>query len=337
VPLPTSVLIVDDEPSVRHLMVRWAESLGLHPRVAANADEAVRTLQTEACDVAVIDVMMPGKNGLWLADELRRAFPHTAVILATAHVEEIDRTAASVADLLIKPFKRDRFIMALDRGREWRRQTFDDSSWERTLAAELRERVSRMLLALHEGRKSGRSEAAVLLDIEQQRIPDVVEHSERVARYAVAVAGELKLSDAVIARVELAARFHDLGKVATPEAVLTKPSPLSGFEVELMRAHVDSGAEVLEASETLQEIAPIVRASHEWFGGTGYPKRLAGAAIPIESRIIAVADAYDAMTQDRQYRTRLSAAESVAELLRSVPRQFDPDIVVAFLNVLNRH
>jgi HD-GYP domain-containing protein (c-di-GMP phosphodiesterase class II) len=119
--------------------------------------------------------------------------------------------------------------------------------------------------------------------------------------------------------------------------VLTKPSPLTAVEVAIMRAHVDSGAEVLEATHTLQEIAPLVRASHEWFGGTGYPKRLAGAAIPIESRIISVADAYDAMTQDRQYRSRLSAAESVTELLRSVPRQFDPDVVVAFLNVLGRH
>lgn len=332
-----SVLIVDDEPSIRHLMVRWAESLGLQPRTAANADEAVQTLRAESCDLAVIDVMMPGKNGLWLASELRRDYPHMAVILATAHIEEVDRAAAPVADLLIKPFKRDRFIMALDRGREWRRHAFEETEWERSLHLELRERVSQMLLTLHEQRRAGRDEQDILVDIERARVPDVVEHSERVARYAVGVAAELRLPDTTIARLDIAARFHDLGKTATPESVLTKPSPLTSVEVALMREHVDSGADVLEATHTLQDIAPLVRASHEWFGGTGYPKRLAGAMIPIESRIIAVADAYDAMTQDRQYRTRLSVAESVSELLRSCPRQFDPDVVVAFLNIVGRH
>lgn len=332
-----SVLIVDDEPLVRHLMVRWAESLGLHPRTAANAEEAVAALRSERCDVAVIDVMMPGKDGLWLATELRREYPHMAVILATAHVEEVDRAAAPIADLLIKPFKRERFIMALDRGRKWRRQAFEETECERALDAELRERVSQMLLTLHEQRRQGRLEHDILLDIARARVPDVVEHSERVARYALAVGAEIELPEVTMARLELAARFHDLGKVATPESVLTKPSPLNAAEVALMRAHVDSGADVLEATQTMTEIAPLVRASHEWFGGTGYPKRLAGAEIPIESRIIAVADAYDAMTQDRQYRSRLSAAESVSELLRSVPRQFDPDVVVAFLNIVGRH
>lgn len=333
----TSVMIVDDEPSIRHLMVRWAEGLGLQSRTARNADEAVRALETEACDLAVIDLMMPGKDGLWLARELRRHHPHMAVILATANGEKVDRAAAPIVDLLIKPFKRDRFIMALDRGREWRRQAVEDVEWHRQLTREMEHRVAEMLESLEQARAAGSPEADTLARLTRTRVPDVEQHAERVARYALQIASEMNMPARELDAVELTARFHDVGKAATPQAVLTKPSPLTTVEVSLMRCHVETGADILERTDTLAHLAPLVRASHEWFCGGGYPLGLAGSAIPLASRIIAVADAYDAMTQDRQYRSRLSTAEAVSELLRSVPAQFDPGIVAAFLNVLNRH
>lgn len=332
----TSVLIVDDEPSVRSLMVRWAESLGLHPTTAENADEAVRAQRHRPCDVAVIDVMMPGRSGLWLASELRRDFPQTAVILATAHLEELDPKTTAVADLLIKPFKRERFLLALDRGREWHQHAIEEVEWHQRLTDELTQQTAAVTEELARSRETG-AEAEVLFEILRNRVPDVALHSERVSRYAVAIASAIVDSVGALPRLELAAKFHDLGKAATPHAVLTKPSPLSAIEVGLMRAHVDSGADILERTFTLKDLAPIVRASHEWFNGRGYPLGLAGDRIPLESRIIAVADAYDAMTQDRKYRSRLSAAEAISEILRSVPSQFDPDVVIAFLNVLNRH
>jgi HD-GYP domain-containing protein (c-di-GMP phosphodiesterase class II) len=165
----------------------------------------------------------------------------------------------------------------------------------------------------------------------------VIGHGERVARFSVAIGRALRLPEDGLSTIDAAARFHDIGKLATPEALLTKPSPLTPGEVAIMRKHVDAGAEILAATESLRTIAPLVRASHEWFGGGGYPQRLAGDAIPLASRIVAVADAYDAMTQDRRYRSRLDSADAIAELLRSAPVQFDPDIVVAFLNVLGQH
>lgn len=331
----TSILIVDDEPSVRSLMVRWADSLGLQAQTAENADQAVKALQERTYDVAVIDVMMPGRNGLWLASELRREYPQTAVVLATAHVEELDAKATAVADLLIKPFKRDRFLLALDRGREWRRHAIEEVEWHQRLVDELTEQTAAVIEELDRNRASA-EESEVLFEIMRRRVPDVAAHSERVSRYAGAIAAVMS-ADVPPARLELAARFHDLGKVATPHAVLTKPSPLSPVEAGLMRAHVDSGAEILEHTHSLRDLAAPVRASHEWFNGRGYPQGLSGHNIPLESRIIAVADAYDAMTQDRGYRNRLSTAEAVSEILRSVPAQFDPDVVVAFLNVLSRH
>ena len=332
-----SVLIVDDEAAIRDLLTRWVESLGLQSCTAATAEEAVETLDAQHCDLAIIDIMMPGKNGLWLASELRRTHPDTAVVLATANEDMVRNAPPPVADLLIKPFKRDRFVLAVDRGREWRRQAVEELEWQAQVSKEVRARTADVQWEVERGRAAGQDEADVLWQLAVARIPDVVEHCERVVRYTISIARELGIDASELSAFERAARFHDIGKIAMPEAVLTKPSPLTAGEAAIMRLHVDAGSEILEATTTLKSTVPIVHASHEWFGGKGYPQGLAGSAIPLASRIIAVADAYDAMTQDRRYRSRLNAAEALSELLRSVPAQFDPDVVVAFLNIVNRH
>jgi len=335
----TSVLIVDDEPAVRELMARWVTALGLEPTTAANADEAIDTLRNRHHDLAVIDVMMPGKNGLWLAGEVRRDHPNTAVVIATAYTELLESAPpeSPIADLLIKPFKRERFVLAVDRSREWCRQATSELEWHARLSAELRGRIDEIRAHMECVEQTGGDEARALLALAAARAPLMVEHCERVARFSVAIAKEIKMPEHERKQLEIAARFHDVGKVAIPDALITKPSPLTPGEIAIMRRHVNAGAEILEATIALAAIEPIVHASHEWFGGGGYPEKLAGSAIPLASRIIAVADAYDAMTNDRTYRPRLDSAEAVSELLRCAPAQFDPDIVIAFLNILGRH
>jgi len=186
-------------------------------------------------------------------------------------------------------------------------------------------------------REAGAPELELLTRLMLDRVPDALEHSNRVARYARSIAREMRLDKQAADLLDLGARMHDLGKGAMPEALLTKPSPLTCGETAIMRRHVDAGVEILAATNDLAEAAPIVHASHEWFGGSGYPRQLAGLAIPLASRVIAVADAYDAMTQDRFYRTHLDSADAVGEMLRCCPRQFDPEVVRAFLTVLGRH
>jgi putative nucleotidyltransferase with HDIG domain len=335
----TSVLIVDDEPAVRDLMARWVASLGMRPHTAASADEALATLRQTHYDLAVIDVMMPGHDGLWLATQMRRDHPHTAVVIATAYTELLDANAqaAPIADCLIKPFQRDRFALAVDRGRQWRKQALEDVEWHARLSLEIQDRADQLCTLVQEEATRGGSETEALINCANHRLAETMAHSERVARYALAVARQIGVEHEVGPALEAAALFHDIGKIAMPDALLTKPSPLTSGEMAIMRRHVDIGAEMLDRMGTLRDAAPAVLASHEWFGGGGYPRRLAGAAIPLASRIIAVVDAYDAMTQDRAYRVRLDAADAVAELLRCSPAQFDPAIVTAFLAVLGRH
>ena len=331
------MLIVDDEEPIRQLLARWVQSLNLQAWIASTADEAVAELNTHHCDLAIIDIMMPGKNGLWLADELRRSHPDVAVVLSTGNAAMIDSTPPPIADLLIKPYKRERFVLAVDRGREWRRQAVEERERHAHLLSQVHTRVADVRAEVARGRQAGHDESDVLWQIAVAHVPDVVEHCERVERFTASIARELNVDAHSIELFERAARFHDIGKLAMPDGVLAKPSPLTRGEIAIMRAHVDAGVDILSGTLWLRDTVVIVKASHEWFNGQGYPAGLAGLHIPLASRIISVADAYDAMTQDRRYRTRLDAVEAISELLRGAPTQFDPDVVVAFLNIVNRH
>ena len=335
--LPASVLIVDDEPAVRDLMSRWVAALGLRPQTAANADEALATLRLQHYDLAVIDVMMPGRDGLWLASEVQRQHPHTAVVLATGYTEllEGDAQPGPIADFLIKPFQRERFVLAVDRGRQWRKLALEEAHWQAVLSNELHDRAGQISMIVQERAAAGVSEAVALTALALARLPATARHGERVVHSAQSIACELDVQRQFGPVLEMAARFHDIGKAAMPDALLSKPSPLTPGETAIMRLHVDVGASILESTRTLADAAPAVRASHEWLGGGGYPRNVAGADIPLAGRIIAVADAYDAMTHDRVHKTRIDSADAIAELLRCSPTQFDPEVVRAFLAALS--
>src|SRR4051795_4591570 len=262
----TSVLIVDDEPAVRDLMSRWVLALGLRPQTAASAAEALATLRTQHYDLAVIDVMMPGHDGLWLANEVQRAHPHTAVVIATAYTELLDGEAQRpIADFLIKPFQRERFALAVDRGRQWRKQALEEVHWHAVLSIELRDRAAAVCDQLHARVATGQDESDALLALAVEQMPDTAGHGERVARYAHSVAREMGVLLDVEPALTAGARFHDIGKIAIPEALLTKPSPLTAGEIAIMRQHVEVGAEILQVTATLADAAQIVAASHEWF------------------------------------------------------------------------
>ena len=160
------------------------------------------------------------------------------------------------------------------------------------------------------------------------------EHTEEVVRLAVAVAAELDLDLEAVRNVELGSVLHDIGKVRVPEAILNKPGSLTEEEWTVMRTHPEVGERILRPIQSLQPILPIVRHHHERWDGTGYPDQLTGRAIPLGARIVAVCDAYRAMTEDRPYRHALTAGEARRELRDGVGTQFDGDCVAALLRVL---
>jgi putative nucleotidyltransferase with HDIG domain len=162
------------------------------------------------------------------------------------------------------------------------------------------------------------------------------QHTEEVVRLAVAAAAELGLELEAVRNVELGAVLHDIGKVRVPEAILNKPGPLDDAEWQVMRTHPEVGEGILRPIQSLQAILPIVRHHHERWDGKGYPDGLAGPAIPFGARIVAVCDAYRAMTEDRPYRAALGEEEARRELEQGIDSQFDGDCVAALLRALDR-
>jgi HD-GYP domain-containing protein (c-di-GMP phosphodiesterase class II) len=159
-------------------------------------------------------------------------------------------------------------------------------------------------------------------------------HTDRVMDYALAIGTAMGLPLERLGLLRFAGLLHDLGKVGVAEEILIKPSALTPEEMERVRRHSEMGASIVEQIRTLEEITPIVRHHHEHFDGTGYPDGLKGEAIPFEARILAVADAYEAMTGTRTHRRRMAPATARAELVRATGTQFDPAMVEAFLGVL---
>ena len=193
-----------------------------------------------------------------------------------------------------------------------------------------------MLDALADDRAGEQLEAALLL-AETLDLRDVAtaRHSETVGRYAERIADELGLPADQVERVRVAGVLHDIGKLGISDAVLLKPGGLELSEWEEIRRHPEMGARILEHAN-LRDVATWVLAHHERIDGGGYPRGLSGESIPLEGRILAVADAYEAMTADRPYRRALPEAEARAELERGAGTQFDADVVAAFLRVLDQ-
>jgi diguanylate cyclase (GGDEF)-like protein/putative nucleotidyltransferase with HDIG domain len=179
---------------------------------------------------------------------------------------------------------------------------------------------------------------AVMLDLAEAvdlRFSGSARHSETVGRYAEMMARELDLPEPRVSRVRLAGMLHDIGKVGVPDSILQKPAKLTAQELATIRRHPELGAQILE-HPSFADVRAWVGAHHERPDGRGYPLGLSGEEIPLEARILAVADAYEAMTSDRAYRSSIGQAAACAELQRCTPGQFDSLVVEAFLACLQR-
>jgi putative nucleotidyltransferase with HDIG domain len=168
------------------------------------------------------------------------------------------------------------------------------------------------------------------------RDPYVTGHSQQVARYAVTIATQMGLSQEKVERIHKAGLLHDIGKLGISEAILFKPSRLNAEEYTIIKNHAALAAEILKTSHALQEFIPIIVHHHERYDGKGYPDCLRGENIPLEARIIALADSVEAMASDRPYRKGLSLEEILNELKRNSGTQFDPQVVRAFIQVVDK-
>jgi response regulator RpfG family c-di-GMP phosphodiesterase len=334
-----SVLVVDDEPGVRHLMRRWLESRGYLVTVAPGADTALELLAAAPMAVALCDLRMPGHDGLWLTDQLRRKHPETAVIIATGHNDggpAVESLRQGVVDYLTKPFERDRLCEAVSRGVEWHRSACDSRRWRERLEDEMFARRSHLEEIISSHFVDCDDDLDVLLATLMATAPDAYAHAYRVADLSATLGRRLGLSAADLTTLDRAALLHDLGKLAMPEAVMRKPAPLTIEEQRLIRRHPRIGSELIEHVPYLALAAAVVRDVYERIDGLGYPSGRQGDEVCLLARIVAIADAYDTMTRARVFRDAISTSAALAELERYGGTQFDAGVVSAFLSVVDR-
>ena len=331
-----SILVVDDEAAMRHLVTRWAEGAGYTASTAASANEALDILARQSAAIAVCDLRMPGHDGLWLAERIRRDFPDTAVIMATAARDTDPRMAEHIGavDYLVKPFGRERLQFALERGFDWHNAAADRREWLGRLIGETDERRNELRVSVAAQRGSAADTLEALLALIGDDDAELLAHSRRVAAMALRIGRALGLTGQELEALNEGALLHDFGKLGVSRTILRKPAALSADEKTLVRSHPHVAADMLHSLGGFDGAVAILRAANERFDGRGCDKVVAGDAIRLSGRIVAVADAYDAMTHRQIYRDALPSSEATREILRCSSTQFDPIVASVLLELL---
>ncbi|HEY3381281.1 MAG TPA: HD domain-containing phosphohydrolase [Vicinamibacterales bacterium] len=333
------ILVVDDEASIRDLFSEWLRVAGHTCVSAGNAAEALSVAEREKTDVALLDLRMPGESGVWLARRLRESRDDLAIIMATGAQSfdaAVEGMRLGVLDYLLKPFSRQELVDAVNRAVQWCEATARERAERERLEREIERRSAELSEAFAEVELTTAGALEALLAAFNMRNPDAFAHAKRVAESAVVLAQSMGVSASLLADIERGAMLHDIGKVAMPDSLIHKAGALSEEEVGIIRTHPKVGHDILMSVPFLRTAAGIVLASHEWLNGTGYPDGLKGDQIPLGARITSVADAFDALTCSRVYRDPVSVERANAELAQFSGRQFDPNVVRAWLRLSER-
>ncbi|MGE3276421.1 MAG: HD domain-containing phosphohydrolase [Vicinamibacterales bacterium] len=337
--MSANILVVDDEAAVRDMLGEWLRGEGYQCDMAGAADEALDLVERRPpLDVALLDLAMPGEDGVWLAKRLRERQQDVAVIMCTGWQSfdaAVEGMRIGVNDYLLKPFSRVELLEAVQRALRWRTETRRAAVDAGGAPQDLDARVDALAGSLRDlGALSGdRLEA--WLEGAAATMPEAAAHALRVARMAATLAAQMGRPPQEADVLWRAALLHDVGKLALPEELLQKPGAYTEAEIAAIRRHPELAHAVLVDVPELAAIASIVRGSHEAWDGSGYPDGLAGDAIPLGARIIAVADTYDALTWSPAFREPTTVSRAAAELVRAAGTQFDPLVVRAWLAVLD--
>jgi putative two-component system response regulator len=310
--MPKILLVEDDSPLLEVLQsILEAEGYEVFPSV--NGKQALDQFVLHKPDLIVSDIMMPEMNGYELL-ECVRSLPDGITVpflFLSARTErsDVDRARSlGVDDYLFKPFDAPELINAVKARLDRRR-----------------------VIELFDTRVAHLQTVIMLANVIETRDPYTAGHLERVRRLAINLSFALNWNTEDIAILELGAILHDIGKIVVPSHVLKKTGPLTKEEWVLMRQHPEAGAKMLEGVDHLRAAVPYVLNHHEWWNGSGYPAGLKESKIPREGRLLAIVDAFDAMTTNRPYHNSMAASEAMEELARFRGIYFDPEMVDAFL------
>lgn len=309
-----TILFVDDEQNILHALQRVFVDSNLQILTTSNPLQAIDICRSRQVAVVVSDNMMPEMRGVELLAELKKVSPQTVKILMTAYADLPTALQAinsgEVYRFIVKPWQEQELVQAISE----------------SIAR------SRILAALE------RENEAILRSLAQTiELKDLYTrgHCERVADYALTIAGKLDLPEPLSREIRHGSWLHDCGKIGVPETILNSSGKLSDQEFATIRLHPDWGASVAEQASLPVTVVNIIRFHHERYDGNGYPLGLQGEDIPLEARIVAVADVFDALTTDRPYKQAFTFEQARKILTELKGTSLDPCLVELFLTTID--
>ncbi len=313
------ILLVDDEEN--NLMLLYRTLRGKYDIVKTTSPlDAIELMKTQQFHLILSDHKMPEMDGVELLKHVYENYPETVRILVTAY-SDITILIGSINEAKIyryikKPFNPAELELVVEAGLEYFQLKKDNE----VLISDLKELFSGTIRAIIEA-----------LDAKDSY---TLGRSRRVTYYSLKIAKKLNLSDADYGKIELAGLLHDIGMIGVSDDVLLKTEKLTDEEFQEIKSHVDHGVRILEDIKQLKDVITIIKYHHEHFDGNGYPYGIKGEEIPIGSRIIAIADAYDGMVSNRAYREAMKPEDAMQVLEKLAGKQFDPQIVQSFREIL---
>ncbi len=315
-----TILAVDDEQNNLALLNRTLRSQ-YNILLASSGKEALQIVEEKGSEISLIvsDQKMPAMEGTEFFKRISEKYPDIVKVLLTGHsnvdilVEAINE--CHLFQYILKPFEPEQLCVVVENGIK----KFELSTSKTQILKDLSELFYKTIKSI-----------AHALDAKDQYTHG---HSMRVTLYSLALAKKMNLSDELLEEIETTGLLHDIGKIAIPEKILLKPGKLTDEEYEVIKTHPELGERLVASIEKLRLISNWLKSHHERYDGKGYPDGLKGEEIPISSRIIAIADTYDAMTSNRAYRAALSHEVAIAEIQKCSGSQFDPKLAEIFVNI----
>jgi len=334
--LTGNILIADDEEMIRELINITLSREGFTCYQAASAEEGLEIINSHKLDLALLDIMMPGRSGIELLKDIKQMTPDTTVLMITA-MNDMDTALSCIhfgaEDYITKPFNLDRVLLTVKNTLDKRRLILENREYQANLEHKVREQTEVIRTVMGEINLAYEHTLAALIRALDAREKEVGSHSERVMAYARHLAEAAGIDERGRSILAKGALLHDIGKIGVSDNILLKPAKLDAAEWEIMRQHPAVGYEILNGIRYFEGAADLVLAHHERYDGAGYPNGLKGEAIPVSARIFALVDTLDAMTSDRPYRKALSFQAVLDEAVRCSGQQFDPKLVEVFLRI----
>ncbi len=332
----SKILIIDDEPMNLSLMIDLLECEGYEYIVAeTNPEKGLILYEKKEFDILLLDINMPGLDGFEVMQkikEMNKEMTPPILVLTASHQQEICNRAleSGATDFISKPFNSDE---ALNRIKNLL-YSYHTKKQLISMNCNLENLVK---LRTHELTESKLKVIQHLGFAAEYRDTETAAHTIRVGEYSRLLGQKLRLDSDMVDLLHQSAPLHDIGKIGIPDAILLKPGKFEPEEWEIMKTHASIGAEILENdNDPLIVMArSIALTHHEKWNGQGYPCGLSGNKIPIEGRIVMLADVYDALTMIRPYKTAWTTEETITFIKKESGISFDPEIVHQFLNVSN--